>query len=174
MRRFWMFAVASLIGSQPMRLVANIPAFRLEVFVGDSLARTISIAPGMPNFRTPRGPYAITSVEWNPWWSPPKSAWAAREKPTRPGGTNPMGRVKLNVRPLYLLHGTPAERSTGSAASHGCIRLKNADALALADLARISHEVSQFCEGRAFATTARGVEGGRPPDATARRLGGVA
>jgi murein L,D-transpeptidase YcbB/YkuD len=88
----------------------------------------------MPSFKSPRGEYAITSIEWNPWWIPPKSPWAAKEKVTPPGPGNPMGRVKLNFRALYFLHGTPLDASVGSAASHGCIRLHNADAIALAVL----------------------------------------
>jgi murein L,D-transpeptidase YcbB/YkuD len=45
-----------------------------------------------------------------------------------------MGRVKINFEPLYFLHGTPARQSIGSAASHGCIRMLNEDAIALARL----------------------------------------
>jgi hypothetical protein len=90
----------------------------------------------MPTFRTPRGDFAITSVEWNPWWIPPDHPWTAGERPMRPGPTNPMGRVKLNFRPLYFLHGSPLEGSIGSAASHGCIRLANRDAI---ELARVVH-----------------------------------
>jgi murein L,D-transpeptidase YcbB/YkuD len=43
-----------------------------------------------------------------------------------------MGRVKLNFRPLYFLHGTPDDSSIGTASSHGCVRMHNADAIALA------------------------------------------
>jgi murein L,D-transpeptidase YcbB/YkuD len=43
-----------------------------------------------------------------------------------------MGRVKLNFLPLYFLHGTPAVQSLGRAASHGCVRMANQDAIALA------------------------------------------
>jgi murein L,D-transpeptidase YcbB/YkuD len=128
----WMFV--GFAGPQPTRIVINIPAFRLDVYVNDSLTRTMPIAPGMSSYKTPRGSFAITSVQWNPWWIPPKSAWAAKEKPTPPGRGNPMGRVKLNFQPLYFLHGTPFDRSIGTAASHGCIRLKNADAIELAQL----------------------------------------
>lgn len=112
----------------------NIPAFRLDAYVGDSLVRTMPIAVGMPSFKSPRGEFTITSIEWNPWWIPPASPWAAKEKRTPPGPGNPMGRVKLNFRTLYFLHGTPLDASIGSAASHGCIRLHNADAIALARL----------------------------------------
>jgi murein L,D-transpeptidase YcbB/YkuD len=112
----------------------NVPAFRVDVYVGDSVVQSMPIAVGMRSFRTPRGEFSITSVEWNPWWIPPDRAWARKEKPTPPGPSNPMGRVKINFQPLYFLHGTPLEESIGSAASHGCIRMKNADAIELARL----------------------------------------
>jgi murein L,D-transpeptidase YcbB/YkuD len=115
-----------------LRIDINIPAFRLDVYLGDSLVRRMPIAVGMPSFKSPRGDFAVTSIEWNPWWIPPASPWAAKEKRTPPGPGNPMGRVKLNFRQLYFLHGTPLDASIGSAASHGCIRLHNADAIALA------------------------------------------
>jgi murein L,D-transpeptidase YcbB/YkuD len=117
-----------------LRIDINLPAFRLDAYVGDSLVRTIPVAVGMPAYRSPRGEFTITSIEWNPWWIPPASKWAKKEKVTPPGPTNPMGRVKLNFRPLYFLHGSPLDASIGSAASHGCIRLHNADAV---DLARL-------------------------------------
>jgi len=136
MRRALMCAITGLIGLPQMRVAINIPAFQLDVYVADSLVRSMPVAVGMPSFRTPRGVFAISSVEWNPWWIPPNRPWAARDRPMSPGPANPMGRVKLNFRPLYFLHGTPLEGSIGSAASHGCIRLANADAV---ELARFVH-----------------------------------
>jgi murein L,D-transpeptidase YcbB/YkuD len=143
MRRTWIpllalvgFATAPHVrpSAATLRIDINIPAFRLDAFVGDSLVRTMPIAVGMPSYKSPRGDFTITSIEWNPWWNPPASPWAAKEKRTPPGPGNPMGRVKLNFRDLYFLHGTPLDASIGSAASHGCIRLHNADAIALARL----------------------------------------
>jgi murein L,D-transpeptidase YcbB/YkuD len=131
-----MCAITGLIGLPQMRVAINIPAYRLDVYVAGSLVRSMPVAVGMPSFRTPRGLFEISSVEWNPWWIPPDRPWAAGERPMRPGPANPMGRVKLNFRPLYFLHGTPLEGSIGSAASHGCIRLDNTDAI---ELARIVH-----------------------------------
>lgn len=127
-------AIVGFGGPQPLRLVVNLPAFRVDAYVDDSLVRTLPVAVGMRRFRTPRGHYEVTSIEWNPWWIPPDSPWAAKEKKTPPGATNPMGRVKINFQPLYFLHGTPARASIGSAASHGCIRMLNEDAIALARL----------------------------------------
>ncbi|HMA22798.1 MAG TPA: L,D-transpeptidase [Gemmatimonadaceae bacterium] len=133
---FWMCAIAGLIGPQPMRIVVNIPAYRVDAYVGDSLVRTLPVAVGMRGFRTPRGSFVVTSVEWSPWWIPPDRPWAAKEKRTPPGPTNPMGRVKINFQPLYFLHGSPARKSIGSAASHGCIRMLDEDAI---ELARLVH-----------------------------------
>lgn len=127
---------AAVVGPPQLRFVVNIPAYRLEAFLDDSLVKTVAIAPGMPRYRTPRGTFAITRIEWNPWWIPPKSPWAAKEKITPPGPDNPMGKVKLNFDELYFVHGSPFVQSIGTAASHGCIRVKNEDAI---DLARLVH-----------------------------------
>jgi len=133
---FWMCAIAGLVGQPPMRIVVNIPAYRVDAYVNDSLVRTMPIAVGMRGFRTPRGQFSVTSIDWNPWWIPPDRPWAAKEKRTPPGPTNPMGRVKINFEPLYFLHGTPVRKSIGSAASHGCIRMFDEDAI---ELARLVH-----------------------------------
>jgi len=136
MRSLLLLLFVSLFGQPPLRIVVNVPAYRLDAFVGDSLAKTIAIAPGMPRYRTPRGTFEMTRIEWNPWWIPPKSPWAAKEKITPPGPDNPMGKVKLNFDALYFVHGSPVESSIGTAASHGCIRVKNSEAI---ELARLVH-----------------------------------
>jgi murein L,D-transpeptidase YcbB/YkuD len=46
-----------------------------------------------------------------------------------------MGRVKMFFRqPDYFIHGTNAETSIGTAASHGCVRMLNDDVIELAQL----------------------------------------
>jgi murein L,D-transpeptidase YcbB/YkuD len=110
----------------------NLPAFRLGVYDGAREVAQYAIAPGAPGYRTPRGRFAISRVEWNPWWLPPDRPWARKERPMPPGPDNPMGSVKLYFRPLYFLHGTPYAGSIGTAASHGCVRMRDADAVALA------------------------------------------
>lgn len=110
----------------------NVPAYRLDAYDSGTRILRFTVAVGMSGFRTPRGTYEITSVDWNPWWIPPDREWARNERTTPPGPSNPMGRVKLNFLPLYFLHGTPAVQSLGHAASHGCVRMANQDAIALA------------------------------------------
>jgi murein L,D-transpeptidase YcbB/YkuD len=112
--------------------VVNIPAARVDVRRGEALAASFPVAVGTARFPTPTGAYAITEIVWNPWWIPPDSEWARDEKPMPPGPFNPMGRVKLLFAPFYFLHGTPDSSSIGRPASHGCVRMYNADAVALA------------------------------------------
>lgn len=119
-----------------LRLVLNIPASRLDVFEHGTRTRSFDVSAGRRDFATPRGSYRITRVIWNPWWHPPDSHWARHDKPTPPGLDNPMGRVKINFARLLYIHGTPWEDDLGAPASHGCIRMSNAD---LFQLARIIH-----------------------------------
>ena len=115
-----------------LRLALNVPAYRLDVMEGGMVTRSARVAVGQPRYRTPLGHFRVDYVIWNPWWIPPDSWWARKERPTAPGWSNPVGRVKLHVTGLVFLHGTPLEESLGSAASHACVRMSNADAIALA------------------------------------------
>ena len=119
-----------------LRLELNIPAYRLDACVDGLAVRSYRVAVGTRKYPTPVGDFRIAEVVWNPWWRPPPSTWARDQKVTPPGPGNPVGRVKLTFRPLYHLHGTPEEGSLGQAASHGCVRLANADVI---DLARLVH-----------------------------------
>lgn len=115
-----------------LRLALNVPAFRLDVIEHGVVTRSIAVAVGMPKYKTPIGHYRIDYAIWNPWWIPPDSWWARKEHREPPGWANPTGRVKLHVTGLVFLHGTPLEQSLKSAGSHACVRMTNADAIALA------------------------------------------
>jgi murein L,D-transpeptidase YcbB/YkuD len=110
----------------------NVPAYRLDVYHGDSLSVSYPVAVGERRYPTPTGSFFVTAITWNPWWYPPASDWARNDTIQPPNPGNPMGRVKLQIGALYFLHGTPFESSIGKAASHGCVRMRDADAQALA------------------------------------------
>jgi murein L,D-transpeptidase YcbB/YkuD len=133
-----LFSAQLAVAQAPVRIDLNIPALKLEVWEGDERVLTYPIAVGMPGFDTPTGNYTISHAEWNPWWHPPTHRdWARNEKPVPPGASNPMGRVKLFFMPMYFIHGTPDGESIGTPASHGCVRMRNEDVIALA---RYLHE----------------------------------
>jgi murein L,D-transpeptidase YcbB/YkuD len=124
-------------GDADLRFVLNIPASRLDVFEQGVRTHSYAVSAGKREFATPAGKYNVREVIWNPWWHPPKSEWARNEKPYPPGANNPMGRIKINFADLYYIHGTPYEDDLGGAASHGCVRIGDAD---LIELARIIHK----------------------------------
>lgn len=115
-----------------LRLRLNIPAFRMEVWRDSAMVHSFGVAVGTTKYRTPVGEFMVDRVVWNPWWIPPRSWWARREKVTPPGADNPMGPVKLLLGGEYYVHGTPFPGSIGSAASHGCMRMRRDDVIALA------------------------------------------
>lgn len=127
-------ALTASTGDSALSIALNLPAFRLDVLHAGVLVRSYPVAVGMPKYSTPLGAFAVSQIEWNPWWIPPAREWARNEKVTPPGPHNPMGKVKMYFRSLYFLHGTPVVASIGSAASHGCVRMRNEDAVALARL----------------------------------------
>jgi murein L,D-transpeptidase YcbB/YkuD len=121
-----------------IRLDLNIPALRLDVWEDDRIVKSYPVAVGKRGHDTPDGTFTIDHAEWNPWWRPPPGReWTRGREITPPGPNNPMGRVKLFFEPLYFLHGTPEGESIGSPASHGCVRLRNSDAI---ELARFLHD----------------------------------
>ncbi|HWK90453.1 MAG TPA: L,D-transpeptidase [Longimicrobium sp.] len=127
-------AAAQAPAASGLRLDLNIPANRLRVLDGDSVLRTYQVSVGQPGHDTPDGEFTIQRAEWNPSWRPPDREWAKDDQFTPPGPNNPMGRVKLFFAPYYYIHGTPDTTSIGAPASHGCVRMRNRDVIALARL----------------------------------------
>jgi len=56
-------------------------------------------------------------------------------------GKNRLGHVDTMQRYIYI-HGTPDSTVMGKIGSHGCIRMRNADVLALFDLVQVGTSVT--------------------------------
>jgi lipoprotein-anchoring transpeptidase ErfK/SrfK len=66
----------------------------------------------------------VVNMQRNPTWTPPDSRWAAGLGPVPPGPGNPLGTRWIGISsPGIGIHGTPADSSIGTRASHGCIRM---------------------------------------------------
>lgn len=126
--------VAERAEAAGLKLVLNLTARRLYVYEDGKRTRTYVVSVGKPGHRTPRGRFRVDHMVWNPWWNPPNSKWARGKKPVPPGPKNPMGRVKMYFRNMYYIHGTPETSTLGQPVSHGCVRMYNKDAIALARL----------------------------------------
>jgi lipoprotein-anchoring transpeptidase ErfK/SrfK len=102
---------------------------KLRLFDGGRLVRVFGVATGQAQFPTPIGAFEITTMQRNPWWYPPPSDWAAGEPPVPPGPGNPLGTRWMGISSPYVgIHGTPDAASIGYSASHGCVRMRIADA----------------------------------------------
>jgi lipoprotein-anchoring transpeptidase ErfK/SrfK len=119
-----------------MRMRIDISERKLYIEENGDQVASYSVAVGTGAHPTPRGAFTVQRVIWNPRWVPPEAKWAEDERPREPGDPkNPMGRVKIFFRePDYYLHGTNAEASIGTAASHGCVRMLNGDVIEVARL----------------------------------------
>ena len=106
----------------------------LYVMEGGERVGSYPVAVGQPRHPTPTGQYRIRHLVWNPRWVPPDARWARGRRPREAGDPrNPMGRVKLFFKdPDLYIHGTHEVDSLGSAESHGCLRMRNSDVIALA------------------------------------------
>jgi lipoprotein-anchoring transpeptidase ErfK/SrfK len=108
----------------------------LYVMEGGETVREYQVAIGQRRHPTPTGSFAVRRLVWNPRWVPPDAEWAKEKRAREPGDPrNPMGRVKIFFQsPDYYIHGTRETDSLGQAESHGCIRMRNADVIALGRL----------------------------------------
>ena len=134
-------SVAQAVSRAPMEvedlsLIVDLSDRRLFVMDGSRVVRQFPVSVGAADFPTPQGTFHISRLIWNPSWTPPPSAWARDHKPEAPGSPgNPMGRVKIFFQePDYYIHGTLLPSSLGRPASHGCVRMRNADAAELGRL----------------------------------------
>lgn len=116
-----------------LRVAINLPAYTLRLFDGDELVMERPVTIGAPEHPTPVGRWRVKRLIWHPSWMPPPSMPEGRSEPVPPGPDNPMGAVKLRLTGAIYLHGTARRGRLGQPASHGCIRLANADARTLAE-----------------------------------------
>jgi hypothetical protein len=134
----WLAVVLVALGpgtanASGLRVEINLPAYSLRLYDGDRLVMERPVTIGAPGHPTPTGRWQVRRLVWNPRWMPPPSMDAGRARPMPPGPDNPMGAVKLPLTGAIYLHGTARRSQLGRPASHGCIRLANADARALAN-----------------------------------------
>jgi lipoprotein-anchoring transpeptidase ErfK/SrfK len=154
--------------ARELGVVVDLSKRQLDIRVNGELAGTYEVAVGQPGHRTPRGTYPLSRVIWNPAWVPPDRAWARDEEHTPPGDPdNPMGRVKIYFDDLYYIHGTYATETLGEPVSHGCIRMRNEDAMRLARLVMehggAGRSESWYAETRKNRTETREVAVPDPP-----------
>jgi len=117
-----------------LKLTVSLSNRSLKVVEDGDVVAVYGIAVGRKSHPTPTGTFRTGDIVWNPSWTPPPVDWARNKKYQPPGAAaNPMQGVKIYfLAPYYFIHGTNNPGSIGSAASHGCIRMTEEDAVSLA------------------------------------------
>jgi lipoprotein-anchoring transpeptidase ErfK/SrfK len=125
-------------------IVVNRGAFTLTLYEKLKPAKTYSIAVGQIGLETPAGLYHIQNKAVNPAWNVPNSPWAGSlAGQVIPGGApnNPLKARWMGIFAGAGIHGTDAIGSIGTAASHGCIRMRIPDVIELYDKVQVGAPV---------------------------------
>jgi lipoprotein-anchoring transpeptidase ErfK/SrfK len=126
---------SELATKYPAYIVVNRKQFRLFFYEHLKLARTYEIAVGMQGLETTAGLYRIQWKQTDPPWYVPKSAWAGAlaGKTIPPGPQDPLKARFMSFNGGAGIHGiAPSEYSSiGHDASHGCVRMRIPDVIAL-------------------------------------------
>jgi lipoprotein-anchoring transpeptidase ErfK/SrfK len=134
-------AMAQDNSSRPgRRVVVSIPDRKLAVLENDRVLRTFDVSVGAPQSPSPVGTFTVVNHIPNP-------TWYYKGKVVGPGPNNPVGTRWIGLSaPGYGLHGTNVPSSIGKNASHGCIRLRNADVEKLFELVAVGDTVELHSE----------------------------
>jgi L,D-transpeptidase ErfK/SrfK len=123
------------------RIQLDLSDRRLSLYADNELVGSYTVAVGKPGWETPIGDYSILHMAIDPIWENP---WTGEL--IYPGPTNPMGRAVIVFHTIgddmIAFHGTPDEGLLGQAVSHGCVRMRNEDILAMYDIVRRGTPVS--------------------------------
>lgn len=116
-------------------IVVDRAKFRLYFYDHLKLASTYEIAVGMQGLETTPGLYHVQWKQVNPPWYVPNSAWAGAlaGKTIPPGPEDPLKARFMAFNGGAGIHGiAPSEYSSiGHDASHGCVRMRIPDVIAL-------------------------------------------
>lgn len=135
--------VPNVLSPEPLPAATKVVVDRSDASVSllDAADKVIARYPASSGSRydpLPLGTWKINGVSANPVFHyNPKLFWDAKPKSEKakipPGPNNPVGVVWIDLsKEHYGIHGTPEPSKIGKTESHGCIRLTNWNATAVA------------------------------------------
>ncbi|MEL6263754.1 MAG: L,D-transpeptidase [Cyanobacteria bacterium J06626_6] len=119
-----------LSDSQQLNLELRLSERRLLVFQGEMLVANYEVAVGREGWNTPTGSFSVFQKQIEPAWEHPFTGEVIPPGPENPLGTRWIGFWSDGQNSIGF-HGTPDESVMGSAVSHGCVRMRNEDVMAL-------------------------------------------
>jgi lipoprotein-anchoring transpeptidase ErfK/SrfK len=126
---------SELAARYPAYIVIDRASFKLLLYQHLKLASSYEIAVGMQGLETTPGLYHVQWKQVDPPWYVPNSAWAGAlaGKTIPPGPQDPLKARFMAFNGGAGIHGIdPSEYSSiGHDASHGCVRMRIPDVIAL-------------------------------------------
>jgi lipoprotein-anchoring transpeptidase ErfK/SrfK len=122
-------------------LVIKLRDRRVYVYNNKKLKVTYPIAIGKAGWETPTGNYKVMDKQRNPVWEEPWTGKVILDGPNNPLGLRWIG-FWTDGRNSIGFHGTSAENLVGQAVSHGCIRMRNRDIVALYEQVKLGTPVT--------------------------------
>lgn len=128
--------------SEKVAIRIDTGANMLEVRLGDRLIAAFPVTPGSDDIPTPLGEWKVKGVATMPDFRYDKKMLneGVRSEESNlipPGPNSPVGVIWIALnKPGIGIHGTNDPETIGRAASHGCIRLANWDAVKLARMVK--------------------------------------
>jgi lipoprotein-anchoring transpeptidase ErfK/SrfK len=146
-------SAASAAATRNRRIIVSIPDRKLALLEEGRVLRVYTVTVGAPVSPSPTGEFKVVRRLTNPTYYHPGVV-------IPPGKSNPLGTRWIGLdRPGYGIHGTNQPRSIGKAASHGCIRMAEADLEQLFDEVQVGDAVE--IRAHADAETAAAFSSGR-------------
>lgn len=121
---------AAVFANEVLKLELHLSERRLAVYRGEMLIANYSVAVGREGWQTPTGEFSVFQKQSDPAWEHPFTGEVIPPGPDNPLGTRWIGFWSDGQNSIGF-HGTPDESVIGSAVSHGCVRMRNEDVLAL-------------------------------------------
>jgi lipoprotein-anchoring transpeptidase ErfK/SrfK len=124
-----------LAAKYPTYITIDRGNFKLILWKNLKIKKTYGIAVGQAGLETSAGTYTINDKQVNPSWHVPDSAWAGdlAGQVIPPGPGDPLVARWMGFFDGEGIHGTNEPDSIGSAASHGCVRMRPEDVIDLYD-----------------------------------------
>ncbi len=123
-----------------VNLVLKLKEKRVYVYQGEKLLKKYPVAIGKKGWETPTGEWQVMEKIKNPAWTSFKTG-----EVFPPGTENPLGARWIGFwtdgQDVIGFHGTANLKSIGTAASHGCVRMRNRDVKALFPLVKVGTTV---------------------------------
>jgi L,D-transpeptidase ErfK/SrfK len=123
------------------KLVVDLSDRKVRLFEKQKLKATYAIAIGQEGWETPVGSFKVSQMVENPAWQHPITG----EKIRSGDQDNPLGKRWIGFtsqgKLLIGFHGTKDYSLLGQAVSHGCLRMRNADVIALYKVVKIGTPV---------------------------------